>query len=101
MAGKEAPLAVEEVLESACRELARVLRKGGQLYFSLPVGNARICFNAHRIHSPHQILEYFSDLRLIELSGIDDEGTIRSDLSPDGLANANYACGLFHFEQPA
>ena len=37
----------------AARELARVLAPGGDLYFSLPVGEPRVAFNAHRIHSVH------------------------------------------------
>ena len=38
--------------KKACRELARILVVGGNLYFSLPVGRPRLRFNAHRIHSP-------------------------------------------------
>jgi SAM-dependent methyltransferase len=37
--------------EKACKELSRVLAKGGNLYFSVPIGKPKVCFNAHRIHS--------------------------------------------------
>ncbi len=84
----------------ACRELARVLSKGGDLYFSLPVGRPRLCFNAHRIHSPHQIVDYFLGLDLVEFSGIDDEGRLRRDIPITEFENADYACGLFHFRKP-
>jgi len=40
------------------------------------VGKPRLCFNAHRIHSPQQIIEYLSNLELVELSGIDDRGRL-------------------------
>lgn len=40
----------------ACAELARVLASGGDLFFSVPVGRPRTCFNAHRIHSPGQVI---------------------------------------------
>ncbi len=83
----------------ACRELARVLAKGGNLYFSLPVGKPRVCFNSHRIHSPSQILEYFNDLKLIELSGITDEGKFVENIDRAVLENSDYACGLFHFSK--
>lgn len=86
-----------EGTKKACKELARVLAKGGNLYFSLPVGKPRLCFNAHRIHSPQQILEYFSDLKLVKLSGIDDDNHYFPDIDRSILGNSNYACGLFHF----
>jgi SAM-dependent methyltransferase len=81
----------------ACRELARVLAPGGNLYFSLPVGKARLCFNGHRIHSPRRILEYFGDLRLVELSGINDRDVFIRHIDIDELENAGYGCGMFHF----
>lgn len=83
--------------QKACRELARALAPGGNLYFSLPVGRPRLCFNAHRIHSPQQVLEYFRDLELVELSGIDDAGNFIRDVDISILENSDYACGLFQF----
>ncbi|TSC75472.1 MAG: hypothetical protein G01um101430_314 [Parcubacteria group bacterium Gr01-1014_30] len=85
--------------ERACRELTRVLAKGGNLYFSLPVGKPKLCFNAHRIHSPEQILQYFSGLKLVELSGVNDKGIFREKIAVDRLKNENYACGLFWFKK--
>ena len=81
----------------ACRELARVLRPQGKLYFSLPLGKSRVCFNAHRIHTVEQILEYFKDLHLIELSGVDDKGNYHEHINRKLFEKANYACGLFIF----
>jgi len=83
--------------KKACEELSRILAVGGNLYFSLPVGKPRLCFNAHRIHSPKQIVEYFGELELVELSGIDDRGNFRKNIPVSILENSNYACGLFHF----
>jgi SAM-dependent methyltransferase len=82
---------------NACRELARVLAPGGNLYFSLPVGKPRLCFNAHRIHAVEQILEYFRGLNLVEFSGIGDDRRFVTNIAPDTFQNADYACGLFHF----
>lgn len=83
--------------KKACKELSRVLARHGKLYFSLPVGRPRVCFNAHRIHSLTRILEYFKDLELVELSGIDDEGNLREHIDRRILEHAHYACGLFIF----
>jgi len=83
--------------KKACEELSRILAVGGNLYFSLPVGKPRLCFNAHRIHSPQQIIEYLSNLELVELSGIDDKGRFKRNIDISILEDSNYACGLFHF----
>jgi len=85
--------------KKACRELTRVLTKDGNLYFSLPVGKPRLCFNAHRIHSPNQILQYFDSLKLVEFSAIDDKGVFRENIDINALKNENYACGLFWFKK--
>ena len=86
--------------KKACAELKRVLAVGGSIYFSLPVGRPRLCFNSHRIHSPGRILEYFEGLELVELSGINDDGRFITDIKYDVLENSDYACGLFHFKKP-
>lgn len=83
--------------KKACKELSRILATNGNLYFSLPVGKPRLCFNAHRIHSPQQVIEYFGDFKLIELSGIDDKGNCIRNIDMSILENSDYACGLFHF----
>jgi hypothetical protein len=81
----------------ACKELQRVLASGGNLYFALPVGKPRVCFNAHRIHSPDQILEYFAELKLVEFSFVNDEGHFLQNVEPDIARDAKYGCGLFQF----
>ena len=81
----------------ACRELQRVLAPGGNLYFGLPIGRPRVCFNAHRIHSTDQIMEYFSGLKLVEFSFVNDKGRFLKDVDPSIGRDAKYGCGLFQF----
>ena len=83
--------------KKAATELSRCLAKGGNLYFSLPVGKPRLCFNAHRIHSPQQILEYFSDLKLVEFSGSDGKKNFMQNIDIGILEESKYACGMFWF----
>lgn len=85
--------------EKGTRELTRILAVGGNLYFSVPVGKPRVCFNAHRIHSPQQIIDYFGRLNLVEFSGVDDSGNYLTDIKPIDLENENYGCGFFHFSK--
>lgn len=81
----------------AAGELARVLAPGGQLLVGLPQGRSRICFNAHRVHNSHQVLEMFAGLRLIEFSGVDDAGIFRENSDPTKLDHCNYGCGFYRF----
>jgi hypothetical protein len=83
----------------ACRELARVLSVGGTLYFAVPIGISRTCFNAHRIHSPYQIIDYFADLTLIEFSGTDDAGTYLENAEIGPFSQMRHACGFFRFRK--
>jgi SAM-dependent methyltransferase len=83
--------------KEAAKELSRCLAKGGNIYFSLPVGRPRVCFNAHRIHSPSQIIRYFEPLRLVEFSATDDKKRFIKNVDIAILEDARYACGMFWF----
>jgi hypothetical protein len=81
----------------ACGEMKRVLAPGGNLYFALPIGKPNVCFNAHRIHSPKTIIEYFDGLDLVEFSGVHDDGRYVERVDLDEFANSHYGCGMFWF----
>jgi SAM-dependent methyltransferase len=84
----------------AMQELSRVLAKDGQLLFVVPVGKPKIQFNAHRIYSYKQILEYFKDLTLKEFSLIPDNAQERGivlNASKDEADKQTYGCGCFLF----
>jgi hypothetical protein len=81
----------------ACKELERVLASGGNLYFALPIGKPRVCFNAHRIHSPDQIIKYFPGLKLVEFSFVNDQGHFLQNVNQSEGRDAKYGCGLFQF----
>lgn len=83
--------------EKAARELSRTLAKGGNLYFSLPIGKPRLCFNAHRIHSPEQILSYFPDLKLLEFAVSGDDKVFIEKADWQKYKDQKYACGMFWF----
>lgn len=81
----------------AAEELRRVLKPGGKLYLSLPVGRERVCFNAHRVHAPLKVLEMFPDLDLETFSYVDDHGTFHCNHRPAEAASCAYACGMYEF----
>lgn len=88
-----------EGMRKAAGELSRVLAPGGNLLFGCPVGRERVMFNAHRITPPSTVVSMFSDLDLIEHSGVDDAGNFAVNRRLDELASADYACGLFMFRR--
>ena len=84
----------------AISELIRVLRSGGSLFFVVPVGKPRILFNAHRIYSYRQILEYHSELRLKEFALIPDNAGhygLVTNATQEMSDSQNYGCGCFWF----
>ncbi len=84
--------------KKAAIELSRILAPDGNLYFSVPIGKPRLVFNAHRIHSTEQMINYFSELELKELSGVDDKGNFRKYIKRDLLDSCEYGLGLFWFK---
>jgi SAM-dependent methyltransferase len=81
----------------ACKELVRILKPQGKLYFALPIGKNAVYFNAHRVHNPEVILDYFKDLNLISFSAVGDDGHFIESAKLEDFKNANYACGMFEF----
>lgn len=85
--------------KKAAMELTRCLAPGGNLYFSVPVGKPRICFNAHRISSVSQILDYFPKLKLVEFSGTNDKKEFLLNADMKEFETTSYACGMFWFRK--
>jgi SAM-dependent methyltransferase len=79
------------------KEINRVTKKGGRVYFSVPIGRQRLEFNAHRVFDPHYIIDLFSDFNIIEFSVIDDKDIFTKNANINKLLNQNYSCGLFYF----
>jgi SAM-dependent methyltransferase len=88
----------------AIAELKRVLATAGHLLFAVPIGSRpRVKFNAHRIYTYDQIIEYFSGLELKEFALVLDKreksGLIR-DASKELADKQIYGCGCFCFRKP-
>ncbi len=76
--------------------LYRMLRKGGTLYFSVPIGPQRIEFNAHRVFSVSYLLDLFRQkYRINQFSFVDDEGNLHeNEPLTESRVNDNFGC--FH-----
>lgn len=81
--------------------LSKILKKGGKLYLSVPIGPQRIEFNAHRVFSVSFLLECFSGKYTIEqFSFVDDLGDLHenvtiTDIEVNSSFNCVYGCGIF------
>jgi len=85
---------------SGFENLSLILKSGGKLYLSTPIGPQRIEFNAHRIFSLEYLLSCLSDkFRLNQFSYIDDSGDLHENvqLSTGQIKNnfgCQYGCGV-------
>lgn len=62
-------------------QLKRMVKPGGILYLSTPIGPPRVEFNAHRIFSAKTLLSWFKDDWIIEkLAYIDDSGILHDNI---------------------
>ncbi|HXX74289.1 MAG TPA: DUF268 domain-containing protein [Nitrospiraceae bacterium] len=78
-------------------ELQRVLKPGGQLYLSVPVGRQKVYFNAHRVFAPRAIQSFVPALRLKSFSLVDDAGRFNEQVSLESASGLDYGCGMFEF----
>lgn len=83
----------------AATELARIVRSGGRLYLSLPIGRERICFNAHRVHAVESVVAMFPGMRLVDFSLVDDNGSFHENVALVDGQGLEYGCGMFIFEK--
>jgi hypothetical protein len=85
----------------ASSELSRILMKGGDLLFVVPIGVPSIKFNAHRIYSFQMILDLFPNLKLESWAIIrenEDNGYLEN--CPKEIFEFDtYSCGCFHFKK--
>jgi SAM-dependent methyltransferase len=87
--------------KKACRELQRVLARNGRLYISVPIGKARICFNAHRVFSPENMIDALDGLKLLEFSSVDDSGNYLNTAKPSDFRDSDYSLGMYIFGKDA
>jgi SAM-dependent methyltransferase len=83
----------------AIKELKRVVKPGGSLLFVVPVGEARIIFNAHRIYSAKAIADAFDGFKLERFSLVEDTGNFLENASLGDADKQQYGCGCFWFKK--
>lgn len=88
----------------AIENLKKTVLLGGSLYFVVPCGRPSVQFNAHRVYTPHSILQYFgADFELAEfyfITGTDGQAPVTNP-ELDWILQFDYGCGCFHFKRAA
>ncbi|MFC1884689.1 DUF268 domain-containing protein [Thermodesulfobacteriota bacterium] len=81
--------------------LHRVLKKGGKLYFAVPIGPLRLEFNAHRVFSVSFLLDCFDSKYCVDhFSFVDDQGDLHentpiTESDIQGNFGCEFGCGIF------
>jgi SAM-dependent methyltransferase len=79
----------------------KLLRPKGKFYFSVPIGEQRIEYDAHRVFSLNYLVELLNGkFRIDYFSYVDDNGDLYTNqiLNPDKINDnfgCNYGCGIF------
>lgn len=80
--------------------IQKKMLKGGKLYLSVPIGQERVEFNAHRVFYANTILDCFKTLKLVEFSCV-SQGKIENikDIHKydEDKHNGEFRYGLFYF----
>lgn len=85
----------------AIDNITKILQTRGKFYFSVPIGEQRIEFNAHRVFSVQYLLDLFDDKFILNsFSFVDDKGDFfenieLTQIKIDTNYGCHYGCGIF------
>ena len=88
------------------KNMVSLVKTGGMIYVSFPIAaNSTVIFNANRIFSPQEILDWpitKSDLVLKRFDFVDDEGNLNLNVDPtdrNRFSSLTDGCGIYTFEK--
>ncbi len=87
------------------KNITKALKTNGLFYLSIPIGNQRIEFNAHRVFSTSYIIELLKPYYQLEIFGYVNDHSLffpYVSLSDTGFRNSfgcHYGCGIFVFRK--
>ena len=88
--------------KKALMAMQRVLKVGGKLYISVPIGTRDVLkYNAHRIFEIHTIPGFLEQCELVKVAYIENYRIyqIKIEEFPAFTLNTQYACGMYIFRK--
>lgn len=85
--------------------ITKILKPGGKLYFSVPIGQQRIEFNAHRVFGVPYLLNMISDkYEILTFAYVDDNNILHENvnMSQEDINtsfNCRYGCAIFELKK--
>jgi len=98
------PVKYEGILDGVSN-LIKIVKPGGLLYLSVPLGPQRIEFNAHRVFSADYLISMFgSELELQRFSYVDDAGDLHDNVEITAAKVRNnfscyYGCAILELKK--
>jgi hypothetical protein len=85
----------------AISELKRVLSIDGDLLFVVPIGQSKLMYNAHRIYTYDEIIDFFIDFQLMDFSLVPDDKSLGfiNNTNKEIADKQEYGCGCFWFKK--
>jgi SAM-dependent methyltransferase len=86
---------------NAIDNIYKILKTNGKFYFSVPIGEQRIEFNAHRVFDLSYLIELLTPIyRVDSFSYVNDKGDLFKDVALEENKiktnfNCNLGCGIF------
>lgn len=78
------------------QHLTQILKPGGTLYLSVPIGPQRIEFDGHRVFDASYVVELLKpDYTLQSFSFVDDWGSLHKNVPVEQANGCIYGCGIF------
>jgi Caenorhabditis protein of unknown function, DUF268 len=82
------------------QSLTKLLKPSGKLLLSVPIGNERVEFNAHRVFSVETILSLTkANYEMLSFSYIDDQGIFHENYGLRKVPDMMYGCGMFELRK--
>lgn len=92
-----------EAWKKALYSFERVLKRGGYLYISVPIGEkSHIVFNAHRVFAPQSIISELSSMKLVDFAFIENYNIYEIEdfkTIEEHMSGKEYLCGCFVFQK--
>jgi hypothetical protein len=93
-----------ELWKIGLKNIWSLVKPGGVLYLSVPIGKQKIMFNAHRVYNTTTIINEISNAKLIDFAFIGDTTSLQIGPTDSKeiynlTKNFNYGLGIFTFKK--